>query len=242
MSHQERHVICEGYDDRAFWSGWLERRGCSVDKGAKDSRGTKVEGAGKYAFRSPSNALIVIHPADGKRRVRTLLERLFTGPHLDANVDLQLVVNVDADDRASERVDDYLQGLVSDFSPQPLSHRRWRCGDTAVDAVIWSVPPAAQSLGLGERHTLELVVATALAQVYPEATQQLTAWLAQAPLHLTEPTPNPQKRHVWSFFGKWFSHQGPDYFLRGLWENPEVASALEAILEPGNSILDDLVR
>jgi hypothetical protein len=64
-------VLCEGFDDRSFWSGWLLFLGCTdpSDRGkkpVKDARGRPVTGKGRYLFRTPAGSDVVVHPFQGR--------------------------------------------------------------------------------------------------------------------------------------------------------------------------------
>ena len=59
MNEIESVVLCEGYHDRAFWTGWLQHLGCanpgqrqgSAEIRVKDPWGDRVRG-GEFAFHS----------------------------------------------------------------------------------------------------------------------------------------------------------------------------------------------
>jgi hypothetical protein len=113
----ERIVLCEGYYDRAFWSGLLTRRGATSfehlpPRERVDDDGRPITG-GSYGFRSTSRALIRVQPCRGVTEVwtaaRIRLEQV-TKPLS------HLVVNVDPDSQAGasggvgrQRVEQLLQ-------------------------------------------------------------------------------------------------------------------------------------
>jgi hypothetical protein len=67
MTSPERYVLCEGYDDRAFWKQWLLHLGC---REARDA----VRGEGRVAYRSKSGRLVVVMPYKGLPFLETELE------------------------------------------------------------------------------------------------------------------------------------------------------------------------
>ncbi|MEE8525218.1 MAG: hypothetical protein V3T72_14880 [Thermoanaerobaculia bacterium] len=65
-------VLCEGFDDRSFWSGWLLHLGCTdpSERGKRtvtDAWGRPVKGKGRYLFRTPAGSDVVVHPFQGRR-------------------------------------------------------------------------------------------------------------------------------------------------------------------------------
>ncbi len=74
--NRKQHVIlCEGYDDRSFWVGWLRYLQCTdpSDQGRKravDAYGNPVQGRGRYLFHSPTGACIIVRPYGGRSKLR----------------------------------------------------------------------------------------------------------------------------------------------------------------------------
>jgi hypothetical protein len=79
----QRIVVCEGYYDRAFWSGLLLHLGCTdarempsgrtVPGPIRDPWGQPVVG-GQFAFYSATDAFIRVVPAGGKQKVKPSAE------------------------------------------------------------------------------------------------------------------------------------------------------------------------
>jgi hypothetical protein len=72
MSRSEVYILCEGYHDRAFWAGWLDRLGCkNLGRGCVDPWGKSVTG-GQFGFQTRAGRFVRVVPAGGKDEVRRL--------------------------------------------------------------------------------------------------------------------------------------------------------------------------
>ncbi len=92
-------VLCEGFEDRDFWAGWLGHLGCSDptnrgEKTGKDAWGRPVRGKGRYLFRTPAGSSVIIHPFEGRTNVRKAVGDYLQG---EANRPDRLVINLDSD-------------------------------------------------------------------------------------------------------------------------------------------------
>jgi len=173
-------VLCEGYDDRAFWKGWLCHLRCTD---ALESSGgplvldpwnRRVSG-GQYAFYSASGSFIRVVPCKGKeqvlRQTRTRLDERNTRDLV------HLVVNLDADEDASsdrdhtatlrQRVIGLLDSRQSPYEPDHGGNLLLDDGATMVSTVCWhaSDPPDPE---LPDKQTLERLVCSAIISAYPE--------------------------------------------------------------------------
>lgn len=63
-------ILCEGYDDRSFWAGWLEEQlGWNGEPDGQDAWGRPVKGRGRFLFEDrTSDAKLVVHPFQGRNR------------------------------------------------------------------------------------------------------------------------------------------------------------------------------
>lgn len=96
-----------------------------------------------------------------------------------------------------------------------------------VDAVVWrsGEPPRPDLPKIG---CLERVVATALADAYPDRMKALCGWLSVRP---DPPAPAPED-HTWGFMSSWFAGHGCTAFLHeAIWQDAAIRNALEARLE-----------
>jgi len=95
----ETVVLCEGYYDRAFWSGLLQHLGCRSLRPRPggtvlDPFNTRVQG-GDHAFLSVTHRFLRVRPCQGKDQVKsaaTLRLKERAGKPLE-----RLVINVDCD-------------------------------------------------------------------------------------------------------------------------------------------------
>ncbi len=218
-------VLCEGWDDRAFWTGWLLRLGCRAAEAPerRDEWGRPVAG-GRYLFFTPSGDRIVLEPCHGRdlvaRAARTYFQEKPTRPLR------RLALNVDSDRSAAAsgaevgQVPDDLRNLIL---REQLPEER----DTPVVRgieilpVVWECadPPAS---GLPDSQTLERLVSAAIAEVYPGRGASVARWLTDPPAG--EPG---SKNHALSYLAKWYASHGQEDFYAHVWRDQQVAAALE---------------
>ena len=113
-----RVVLCEGYDDRAFWKGWLQHLGCKE----KESLKTEYRGQGQYAYVSGSDDVhVVVKPYQGLNKLGTQL-----GTTLRRQKPSRIIINRDADtEDASDSVDRSLDSLAESQGLQKHDSRTW---------------------------------------------------------------------------------------------------------------------
>ena len=129
----ESVIFCEGYHDRAFWSGWLKSLGCRVPGNpgsVSDPWGRLVQG-GQFAFLTAKNQFLRIVPCKGKTNIPDAFKIRLLGRN--THPVRQIVLCVDRDDFADgsggnrslppERV---LQ-LATEFDPNWAGHFGRRC-------------------------------------------------------------------------------------------------------------------
>ena len=98
-------------------------------------------------------------------------------------------------------------------------------GATTVSVVIWhSLEPARP--GIPSVHTLERLVAAAIADVDPAKAAAVATWLGAAPVVAAHP-----KAYAWSYMAKWYADGGCDRFYEQVWEDPALQAALKRGLE-----------
>jgi hypothetical protein len=224
----ESQIICEGYHDRAFWSGMLKQLGCTDpgDRGngrrfpVPDAFGDEIRG-GNYGFLSKSGAHIKIVPARSKdaipEAVRSRL-RSRTTKKLD-----RLIVNVDSDRQADgsppstrELTPDKILHIVQQFDPAVIANGDELVidgGDTKVSLVSWKCNDPASD-GLPHQHTLERVVCAAIAAAFPSRGPAVHNWLHS---RLDPPPPDP-KEHAFSYLAGWYARVGSyEGFFSTIW-------------------------
>jgi hypothetical protein len=235
----ESYVVCEGFHDRAFWSGLLLRLGCS-DPGyrphgrrvsIRDPFGDTVSG-GHYAFLSRSGKFIRIVAAGGKDNIPDVVRlRLTTrsGKPLE-----RLVVNVDLDMRADGTPTKgkpltfaILRTVVGEFDNNITSGQDGDMqidqGRTVISFVPWQTPDLCQA-GIPHQHCLERVICAALSAAYPHRPDTVESWL-QSRQDAPEAGP---KEYAWSYLAGWHaataSYEG---FCSALWRDVTVSPHLE---------------
>lgn len=246
-----QHVIlCEGYDDRAFWAGLLLHAGMrdlSVRPGS--TRRQRVEDPwgrpvtqGQFGYGTASGAFVRLHACDGGENVPPTAAQYFKG-HPTHPVGT-LLVNIDADDTIaapSTRARDIVIGLVKSAGgpPQPDASGAYTAKDVTVRPVVWTCADPDVP-GLPAQQTLERLVAAAIIAAYPARGPCVRDWLAAAPHG-----GGSHKNYAMSYYAKWYaSERGPDDFYRELWNDPRVAAELIARLRASGAWthLDALVR
>jgi len=234
----ETVILCEGYHDRAFWSGLLEYAGCTNlarESGAKpikvrDPFGIPV-GGGDFGFGSRSGAFVRVRPCRGpvlgpaKTRLAERATKSLS----------RLVLNIDPDTDAADQDSTgganqqtllqlarqfdpvfatSLLGCTIDQGATEICLVRWECAD----------PPAP---GIPHQQTLERLVCSAVCAAYPERATSVQHWLDNRPNVAVAGV----KEHAWSHMAGWYAIHGCEAFYSMLWQDPLVASELRARLE-----------
>jgi hypothetical protein len=236
MEASESIVLCEGFRDRAFWAGWLTRRGFAERR--VDPWGKNVT-RGQFGFAVGQRFLRVL-PAQGDEGVLQTIEPSLAGRStrpLD-----WLVVNVDSDapdDDDGSRRAARVESVVARFHKVgPLKETgpaQYALEDgTRLGIVIWEASDAPHA-ELPAKQTLERLVCAATREVYPARAKAVAEWLAGRP----EPEgggcdPKHAKAFAWSHMAGWYSEHECDDFYQHVWRDDRLAAALEARLKgPG---------
>ncbi len=209
-----QHVIlCEGYDDRAFWAGWLLHLGCRDPAGSTtagrrpavyDAWGEKVTG-GRFLFEAPSGSKILVEPFHGASLVRRTAEIYILG-QTTKPVD-RMIINLDSDVGSETTAKDahaVVRGIIESHSGKldkgpPSSYD---ISGVQVCPVIWECPDD-NAPGIPGQQTLERLVSAAICSAYPGRG---------------------------SYFAKWYAEHGHDDFYRALWRDEVVATELKVRL------------
>lgn len=230
----KQHVIlCEGFDDRSFWAGWLGYLGCTdpTDRGKRpacDAWGRPVRGGGRYLFHTPAGSSLIVHPFQGRYNAQRA-----AGEYLEGQVYRpdQMVLNLDSDaengpgDSARQtirRIVEHHGGEIEDGSDGPFD-----LNGVQVSAVIWECDDARSTPGVPPKQTLERLVAAAIRSAYPPRGPVVDQWL------IAEPRAGVinHKNYGYSYLAKWYAEHGADDFLRAIWRDEEVARRLRERLE-----------
>lgn len=207
-------ILCEGYDDRSFWAGWLGvALGCTEAKG-RDPWGRPVD-QGKYAYRTEAGAFLLVHPCRGREQ---LVEQanLYLAGHPTHPL-AHLLLNHDSDEDAPEWGDRAieLRKLASRADDQ-----------VSISAVVWGCNDGTETAGVPIKQTLERLVAASIVAAYPDRGPVVRDWLACQPSTIG----SPHKAHTYSLLAKWYGDHGCDDFFRAIWRDEAVRPQLEARL------------
>lgn len=239
----ESVIVCEGYHDRAFLSGWLQWHGCKGLENKPYRDGKKVKGKGQFAFRTPRGGWLRIVPTHGDTKLFEVAEIELEGRKTNP---LSRLVIVRDDD--STLITPAGEGATAFPEPdaQYASLKSWaeRLGARRVPAtddfeleggkqatrlsfMVWRAPEPA-STHLPAQQTLERLVCAAIAEVYGARCGTVEAWLASR----QDPPPGekPHKSHAASHMAGWFSERGYEGFFGAVWEDPSIRDALLARL------------
>lgn len=223
-----QHVIlCEGYDDRAFWVGWLLRLGFKdLSLRADSSRTKRVEdpwgrlvSRGQFGFGTPGGAFVRLVPCDGGGNVAPTAAQFFK-EHATHPVG-KLLINLDSDDTLG----------ATSTSASDIIARILASGPASVEVcpIIW----ACQDLdapGIPAKQTLERLVAASIAAAYPQRGPSVATWLAAEPRG-----GDSHKHHALSYLAKWYAEHGADDFYKALWRDEATAEQLERRLRTGGA-------
>jgi hypothetical protein len=240
-------VHVEGYHDRDFLRGWLLHRGWK-DPGQRTRgretitnpvSGKDVKG-GRFGFLSPGDSAFV-EVVPGRGDVDLLDEigrkaRRVVPPEPD-----ELIVVLDVDDpnlvegtaRREQSVHDRLlrsdPGVVREGSTWTLS------SGVVVRLALWACD-SERCRGVPDVHTLERIVSASIARVYPERASAVQEWLDGRP---AAPRTS-AKAHSWSYMAGWYADLGCAAFLSNLWDDANVAAALDELLSASG--LEGIIR
>ena len=235
----QRVILCEGFDDRDFLQGLLPRLGC---KRANDADGKvrdpwkKTVSQGMHGYRcKDGETFLLVHQVGGKHNLQKVARTYLSDQNRPCS---HLLVTLDLDDKAESDAMAAFAGLAEEFelSPDPSRESRWAKANQTLSAALWNSEQSSTP-GIPEEQTLERLICTALVRAYEEGCgEAVDSWLAASPYKLgSVPVDATGKRHLWSFFSKWFANYGRDYFFQKMWTEEAVAKGLEQQLRLGGT-------
>ncbi len=238
---KESVVFCEGFHDRDFWAGWLERRLGWADPGVRggkrvafnDPFGRSVT-KGHFGFAKERRFVRVQQCEGAEKVIAEALRRL--GQRTDQALH-HVVINLDSDATdggpgpAERRLADLRAQLRAmnggndpEVGPSPNS---FRLDGVLVSTVVWRVDEP-EAPGVPTKQTLERVVAASLAAADRERATAVDAWLRAAPNAAVDGQGAILgKAYTWSHMAKWHPSLGRDGFYRHIWTIPAVAEQLD---------------
>lgn len=135
-------ILCEGYEDRSFWRGWLLHCGCSDPseggrKPATDIFGRPVKGSGRHLFRTPAGSDVIVQPFQGRSNAGRATREYLGGRQ--AYRPTRVVLNLDADAElgSDTSAEDQIRGIAGDLGATGPSSGPFELGPSILFAIIW---------------------------------------------------------------------------------------------------------
>jgi hypothetical protein len=229
---RESIVLCEGFDDRAFWQGLLLSLGCKDAR--RDSSIHKFNAV--FTYRTPSGRLVHVVPCHQQQSAVGSEERAQDPVRFLARLLLKgratkplsrLILNLDVD---TSNPSDIVASIRSIVGPEaretPSSDFELDDGQLVVSPLLWYLPRPVAT-GIPAQQALERLVCAALCDAFPERGLAVGSWLSSRP----DPRGKEHKAHAWSFMAGWHTDHGMGDFYASLWRDPDIQPKLRAILE-----------
>ena len=254
MTQKQSFIVCEGYHDRSFFTGWLHRVGCSGDRDTKDLSGSRL-GGGQYGFYSSEKNFTKVIPCEGNkdvlREAKILLNQ--TADKTPDYLILNLDPDIESDDirKTGKKLSDVKYDLERQFKEEKISRiltdetdQKWVVMSDPSDADVnvkvslirWEVLEQPDCPGLPTKQCLERIICCAILRAYPDRAQLVQNWL----ISLGDEKKLTPKSHSWSYMAGWFAEKGCDDFLQAIWRDEKIARELETILTKNGSL--ELIR
>lgn len=232
-------LLCEGYDDRAFWNGAVTRLGC---RKLQDELGSapdvwghteKQRGKGVFSCVDPTGQhQFRIQPCGGDDGVLRAAEAHIA--FLATRPIKTLIVAIDRDRRHGD-ISRTLQAIRTKLPPDsssPASGSSWRSRGVEVHAIGLGEDSEPRP-GVPAQQCLERVVSAAFAFSRPTWAEHVAAWLERRP---DRPSTSEHKAHAWSYMAGWYAEHGTSDFLHALWRDGSLARELLRVLEPTGAL------
>ena len=245
-------ILCEGYYDRAFWTGLLVHHGGAPEikphlgkpVRVQDPNGKTVSG-GRYGFRLPPDGRYVeVVPVGTESQLLPAFDDQVIGRARPPALRL-LVFNYDPDQATSHaQAADKLRNLrervgKNGVGVEEVDRLSFRIPDSGTVVIVcpWACDPPEDMpdevrAGVPEAHTLERVVCAAYAAAHPERVAATAAWLADTPYR---PDPPSAKGEAFSLMAKWDPVRGCENFYESIWERPETRGPLLTLLKTSDA-------
>jgi len=224
-------ILCEGYDDRSFWQGWLLERLACQDARDVSKKDLKHNYQGSYIYRTPGGRLLHVvtcqnmNNIKGKDKVREAARVILKAR---SNKPLaHLVLNLDVDDKAVSDRQSSVRALIGTEAAETSEGDLVLDGGTlVVSTILWHVPDPVPT-GVPAKQILERLACAAICNVFAERGEAVRHWLTSRP----EPRGHEHKAYAWSFMAGWHSDHGQGDFYSSLWRDPNIAEELEKLLD-----------
>lgn len=220
-------ILCEGYHDRAFLSGWLEALGCTSCKDKPYRGGKPLRGGGQFGFHQETRDVWArVIPVGGDGNIYRKADFILKEANTDRIANVVLVTDRDTDAGAPGTRRASFEGFLTKVKAP--EGRLAGLMATQIRLVEWHVAGVPPQVGLPAKETLERLVCAALDQVYPGRGQAIASWLESRP----EP-PLVDKEHktiAASHMAGWYSERGYEGLFGAVWEDAATRAALEGLL------------
>ncbi len=223
-------ILCEGYQDRAFWKGLLRHRDCR--RADYDPAGEKVQGRGRHGYRSRSGegAYVEVVPVNSASKllqaVRVEVREADVLPQLGT-----LVVNFDPDTSGTgSRTGLRAEDLVREIQAIPVEAEIRDDGSLHLPETGSAVVLAPWRCDVEERgcvpkkQTLERLVCAAVTDAYPERGEAVEAWLPAG--KADRRVKDEHKAAAMSFMAGWYPARGSEDFFAAVWEDEVVHNTI----------------
>lgn len=237
-------VLCEGFQDRAFWAGMLTRDevGCksvrerpwdNLEPG-RDPWNQPVAGKGIYGYVGPhpSGRFIRLVPRRSEDTLLSMARTLLEQRNVRPFEHLVFCRDWDADARdasvAPPDAGSYLAAF-REVAPDARPSDDWTIvlDDGAhIHIAIWRANDTS-TVGIPAQQTLERLVCAALAAAYPNRAEAVQEWIDARP----DPAGPEHKALAMSYMAGWAADHGSQDFYRHVWDDDAVAAQLQYRLE-----------
>ena len=228
----QKVLLCEGFDDRAFWSGLLLHLGCTDptfggQQKQPDAYGRAVDKP-RFLLHDPLGNSILLVPVQGKSRLARFLGNFLTD-HITYPIH-KILLNRDSDaiNDSDTAVRDALRTIAQRHSAtlEDPDKDRYTVDGCEIGAVVWKCTDPPGTPGIPNQQTLERLVSAAIAATEEGRAGAVERWLQDEPRGDLGP-----KNYSYSYLAKWFANRGSDDFFRALWRGEAIAQELRQRLE-----------
>lgn len=223
----ETVVLCEGFHDRAFLSGWLKVLGAeSLREGVYEPHGARLRGRGQYGFRLAERWFRIV-PMDGDSAWQAVASAML-GTRTTRAIERMVVVLDDDSVGTTGGRQQSFEHWVSELGAIRATPHTFRLSggivETEVALAVWSAQESLRS-SLPDQQTLERLVCAALAEVDASRAEHVRAFLAARPSPPSDEKLH--KSHAAAHMAGWFSSHGSEDFFRAVWDEPALRRVLE---------------
>lgn len=240
-------ILCEGYQDRAFWDGCLLHHfRCA----AVNPRPSTLEhkNTGSYTYRTEGGRYVHVIPcaqAGGLDKVlQAKLKGRFGNPfeHIVHNSDVDLVT-------VEDRLRSFRDALTrAGAEPRELGTHHFQLDQGQASLLCWYAADASVERLVGPldrpsipaQQCLERLACVAVCRAYPGRGDDVQRFLSS---RRSPPTTHLHKAAAMSHMAGWYADHGSEAFYSRLWQVPGTREVLQVLLreQPGWSRVEGLV-